>query len=122
MNREKTSADLMLEEGARRVKRDLDIRNIIKSQDLLKTFLKVKIDKKEKRKLMRLQRRNVVLEPDSDPSQDSEDDFKGYLEAYKHFKEDFEDLVDSEGHDPSDVQHMKLFRGVLERGALNPQK
>ena len=44
----------MLEEGARRVKRDLDIRNLIKSQDLLKTLLKVKIEKKEKRKLMRL--------------------------------------------------------------------
>ena len=102
------------------MKRDLDIRNLIKSQDMLKTLLKVKIDKKEKRKLMRLQRRNMVLEPDSERSEDSEDDFKDYLEAYKLFKEDFDDLVDSEGHDPSDVQHMKLFRGVLEKDALNP--
>ena len=44
----------MLEEGARRVKRDLDVRNLIKAQDMLKTLLKLKIDNKEKRKLMRL--------------------------------------------------------------------
>ena len=75
----------MLEEGARRVKRDLDVRNLIKAQDMLKTLLKLKIDNKEKRKLMRLQRRNLVLEPVSDRSDDSEEDFKDYSEAYKLF-------------------------------------
>ena len=70
---------------------------------MLKTILKMKVDKKEKRKLMRLQRRNIVLEPVSDRSDDSEEDFKDYIGAYKHFKDDFDDLVDSEGHDPSDV-------------------
>ena len=103
------------------MKRDLDIRNLIKSQDMLKTLLKMKVDKKEKRKLMRLQRRNIVLEPVSDRSDDSEEDFKDYAYAYKLFKDDFDDVVDDEGHDPTDVQHMKLFRGVLEKDALDPQ-
>ena len=65
--------------------RDLDIRNLIKGQDLLKTFLKMKVEKQEKRKLMRLQRKNVILEPYSDNSYDSEDDFKEFIDSYELF-------------------------------------
>ena len=64
----------------------------------------------------------MVLEPVSDRSDDSEEDFKDYIEAYRHFKDDFDDLVDDEGNDPSDVQQMKLFRGVLEKDGLDPKQ
>ena len=64
---------------------------------MLKSFIKLKIVKREKRKLLRLQRSNVVLEPDSDmSSSDSEDDFKEFSEAYFMFKEEFEDIVEAE--------------------------
>ena len=52
---------------------------------MLKTFVKLKVAKREKRKLMRLQRANVVLEVDSDHSFDSEDDFKDFNDAYSVF-------------------------------------
>jgi len=60
------------------MERDLDIRSLIKAQDLLKTFVKMKISKREKRKLMRMQRSNVILEPESDLSFDSDDDLRDF--------------------------------------------
>ena len=71
----------------KRVKRDLDIRNLIKAQDLLKTLLFLMVENVDKRKLMRLQRANVVLEPESDISTDSEGDFKEFKDSYANFKE-----------------------------------
>ena len=92
-----------MELGKKKVKRDLDIRNLIKAQDLLKTFIKLKIVKREKRKLMRLQRTNIILEPDQDiSSQDSEDDFKDFSDAFYLFKEEFDTLVDDESTSISD--------------------
>lgn len=52
--RKKSSQEQILALGERKVDAGLDIRNIIKSQDLLKTLLKLKISRREKRKLMRL--------------------------------------------------------------------
>ena len=89
---------------------------------MLKTFVKLKVGKREKRKLMRLQRTNVVLEPDSDNSFDSEDDFKDFNDAYSLFKEEFDVVLDDDNFDSSDPQQMRLFRGVLERDALDPQR
>ena len=66
----------------------MDIRNLIKSQDLLRTFIKLKVDRRDKRKLMRLQRSNLVLEApssESDFSFDSEDDFKDFEDSYALF-------------------------------------
>ena len=50
--------------------------------------MKLQIKKREKRKLMRLQRANLVLEApssDSDFSFDSEDDFKDFHDSYALF-------------------------------------
>ena len=69
---------------------------------------------------MRLQRANVVLENDSDYSFDSDDDFKDFKDPYEIFKVEYDDLVDDEKHQANDPQYMKLFRGVLERDALDP--
>lgn len=44
----------ILRNGERRIKRDLDIRNLIKMQDMLKTFIMLKISDRKKRKLLRL--------------------------------------------------------------------
>ena len=88
------------------MERDLDIRNLIKAQDLLRTFVKLKVQKREKRKLMRMQRANVILEADSDSnclSLDSDDDLKDFRESYKMFKGDFDNLVeDDEKHNGQD--------------------
>ena len=71
--------------------------------------------------MMRLQRQNIILEPDQDiSSQDSEDDFKDFSDAFYLFKEEFDTLVDDESTSISDPQYMKLFQGVLERDALDP--
>ena len=51
---------------------------------------------------MRLQRANVVLEPDSDMSFDSEDDMKNFENTYSMFKEEFNDLIDNDSYDTSD--------------------
>jgi len=72
----------MFEKGNDRTERGLDVRNIIKSQELLKSMLHTSVPSKEKRKLMRLQRRSLVLEPVSSSS-DSEDDFTNYKSFYK---------------------------------------
>ena len=52
--------------------RNLDIRNIIKSQETLKSLVYLLVPEVEKRRLLRLQRRSIVLEPGSS-SEDSED-------------------------------------------------
>ena len=54
---------------------------------------------------MRMQRANVVLEPDASDSLsfDSDDDFKDFRESYELFKSEFDNLVeDDEKHDGSD--------------------
>lgn len=103
LGRQKSQDERTLEMGKKRIKRDLDIRNLIKAQDLLKTFIKLKVTKREKRKLLRLQRSNVILEPDSDFSQsNSEDDVKQFSQAYHLFKEEFEDLVEDDLQDTMD--------------------
>ena len=72
---------------------------------------------------MRLQRANVLLEPDSDFSQsDSEDDVKDFNDAYYLFKEEFDAVIDDESLENHDPQYMKLFQGVLEKDALDPQR
>jgi len=53
-NRIRSTNEKLLENGKQRVIRDLDIRNLIKAQDLLRTLTKLKVKKREKRKLMRL--------------------------------------------------------------------
>ena len=53
---------------------------------MLKTLVFLLVEKVDKRKLMRLQRANVVLEPESDISSDSEDDFKEFKDSYANFK------------------------------------
>ena len=59
---------------------------------------------------MRLQRANVLLEPDSDFSQsDSEDDVKDFSDAYYLFKEEFDAVIDDESLENHDPQYMKLF-------------
>ena len=72
----------MYEKGIDRTERGLDVRNIIKSQETIKSMLHTMVPSKEKRKLMRLQRRALVLEPVSSSS-DSEDDFSKYKSFYK---------------------------------------
>ena len=64
---------------------NLDIRNLIKSQHMLKSVIHSLVESKEKKKLIRLQRRSLVLEPESFSSE-SEDDFTAYKSLYKQFK------------------------------------
>lgn len=86
----------MLENGQRRLDRDLDIRNLIKAQDLLKTLMKLKVSDSKKRKLMRLQRRNCLLEPSKDDSDDSEEDFKEFMDSYTWFQDEFDEMLDDD--------------------------
>ena len=58
---------------------------------------------------------------------DSEDDLKDFGDIYAQFKQQFEDaLADDEKsgtkswYDSSDLQSMRLFRGVLDKDALDP--
>ena len=60
--------------GWDRTERSLDIRNLIKSQEVLKSLMHIVVPSKEKRKLLRLQRRALVLEQDCS-TDSSEDDF-----------------------------------------------
>ena len=82
--RKKTTSEKIYEKGRSRTEKSLDVRNLIKSQEALKSLMHVLVPSKEKRKLMRLQRRSLVLEPVSSSS-DSEDDFTAYKSFYKQF-------------------------------------
>ena len=57
------------------------MRNLIKNQMIMKSLMITLVPSKEQRKLMRLQRRSLVIEPVSSSS-DSEDDFKEYKKFY----------------------------------------
>ena len=83
--RDKSVSEQLLTKGSQRVERNLDIRSLIKSQEILKTFILTVEPNKERRKMMRLQRRSVVLEPGQEDT-DSEDDLKRYKKMFKHFK------------------------------------
>lgn len=78
--------------GKGRTERSLDVRNIIKSQDVLKATILTMISSKERRKLLRLQRRALVLEINEDNSSDSEDDFVKYKKYYRQLKKSFDKL------------------------------
>jgi len=43
---------------------------------------------------MRLQKHNIVLEPDSDFSFDSEDDFKEFKDSYALFQLEFDEMLE----------------------------
>ena len=83
--RKKKAEERVLDEGESRIRRGLDVRTLIKSQDLLRTLIKMKVNKRDKRKLMRMQRANLVLEADSDYSIDSEDDITTFAQEYGQF-------------------------------------
>ena len=88
--------------GKNRTERSLDVRNLIKSQETLKSMLHTLVPSREKRKLMRLQRRALVLEPVSSSS-DSEDDFTNfksfYRQFYKRFKTSENEYLDGDEYD-----------------------
>jgi len=96
------------------------VRNLIKSQETLKSLMHVLVPSKEKRKLLRLQRRDLVLEPNSNSS-DSEDDFTNFKSFYKQFQKRFQHF-DEESYVAGDSQQLKLLRGVLDRSALIGKK
>ena len=110
----------MYEKGCDRTERGLDVRNIIKSQETIKSMLHTMVPSKEKRKLMRLQRRAVVLEPVSSSS-DSEDDFSKYKSFYKQFQKRFK-FYDDDAYGQGDSVQKKLLNGVLDRNALIGRK
>ena len=68
---------------------------------MLRTLIKLKISKAEKRKLLRLQRSNIVLEPDIDGfgDIDSEDDVKNFNSDYKLFKQEFDSIINDEDNE-----------------------
>ena len=72
-----TVAEELHEKGVDRTERNLDVRNLVKSQEVLKSLMHLTVPSKEQRKLLRLQRRALVLEPGED-SEDSEDNFYKY--------------------------------------------
>lgn len=76
-----TTSEKIYEKGMDRTERSLDVRNLIKNQMIMKSLLISMVPSKEKRKLMRLQRRSLVIEPVSSSS-DSEDDFKEFKKFY----------------------------------------
>ena len=89
-----TVSEELYEMGWDRTERALDIRNLVKSQEVLKSLMHLVVPQKEKRKLLRLQRRALVLEPDCS-TDSSEDDFfrhRSYFRAlqsrYKFYDED----------------------------------
>jgi hypothetical protein len=83
--RKTTTSEGIYEKGLEHTEKNLDVRNLIKSQEILNSLINVLIPSKEKRKLLRLQRRTLVLEVDS-VSSDSEDDFTDYKGFYKKFQ------------------------------------
>ena len=76
-----TTSEKIYEKGMDRTDRSLDVRNLIKNQMIMKSLIISMVPSKEKRKLMRLQRRSLVIEPVSSSS-DSEDDFKEFKKFY----------------------------------------
>lgn len=114
----KTDSEKIFEKGNDRVERNLDVRNIIKAQETLKNLLHTVVPSKEKRKLLRLQRRSLVLEP-LGSSSDSEDDFTAFKGFYKQFQKKFR-FFDDENY--GDQQQLKLLKGVLDRDAMIESK
>ena len=80
----KTINEKIYSKGAGRVERGLDVRNIIKTQETLKTMMLTLVPEIEKRRLMRIQRRTIIIEPCSNSS-DTEDDFKDFKRQYEDF-------------------------------------
>ena len=96
--------------------RNLDIRNIIKSQETLKSLIYLLVPDKKKRQLLRLQRRAIVLEP-GDSSEDSEEDFKQYRKWYQEWKDELEGGNDDEKA-AWDSEMKRLVAGLLDRNGL----
>ena len=84
-------SEIIYEKGKDRTERNLDVRNLIKSQETLKTLLHTQVPSKENRKLMRLQRRALVIEA-INSSSDSEDDFTSYKSFYKVLQTNYSSL------------------------------
>ena len=78
----------VFDKGQERVEKGLDVRNLIKTQEMLRSMLYVvepdeDAGGEQKRKWMRIQRRQRVLEPLSSDFDSEVDDLKDFKEIYK---------------------------------------
>lgn len=71
--RQQNQLERILELGLHRVKRQLDVRSLISSQNILMSFLRLMVSSATNRQLMRVERRHKVLEPNVASDNDSSD-------------------------------------------------
>ena len=73
--RKKKNIEKIIQKGYERVDRQLDVRSLIMTQNMLTTLIRLLIKPRVKRQLMRIQRKPKVLEPhDSSDTPSSAED------------------------------------------------
>ena len=96
----RTNLEKVFEKGQGRIEEGLDVRNLIKTQEMLRSMLYVMEpgdEFEESRKLMRIQRRQRVLEPASSDFDSEVDDLKDFKKIYEDEIDKVEDLdIDAE--------------------------
>ena len=129
--RKSTKLDKIIDIGSERVDRQLDVRSLIMTQNMLLTLTQLLVKQKTKRQLMRIQHRHKVIEPCA--SSDSSDDPHEVNLAISHKKERpiYSGVVrDLEKVDfdivrltqPMDEEMRELMLGTLRRGDKRKEK
>ena len=79
--RKKTKLEMMIKKEEWRVEKQLDVRSLIMTQNLLFTMIRLFVKPKSKRDLLRIQRKHKVLNDEkmTDKSQSSSGDKKEFL-------------------------------------------
>ena len=131
MFRKKNTLEKAIDIGQDRVDRQLDIRSLIISQNVLMSLTRVLLKDKKARQLLKLQRRHKVVEPgiSSESSSDNEEDLTvGAKKELKHF-EDYSKVIEGMQEDPEfmadrmDEDMVNLLRGmVLLERSKKPKK
>jgi hypothetical protein len=111
--------DRLVTMGRERLERQLDVRSLITTQNILLSMLKLMVESPTNRQLMRIQRKHKVLEPNANLSGDDSSEDEGYM-ATSHKREaklllmlqqmDHEALNNNRGVDP---QTKKILSTVL---------
>lgn len=94
----------------------MDVRKIINSQEIIETLLHLVVKNHDDRRLVYLQRNQVVLEPGVMDSSDSEHEFEDFYADVKEVLNLFD--IETQNHSDKGEIHEKLMRGVFEKKAL----
>lgn len=124
--RNKTQLQRTIEVGEERVARKLDVSSLMMTHDYVVTLSKLLVGPPVKRLLMKMQRKQRVIEPDAG-SDDASDEDNFALSAQDDFKrfEKLKGLLDNidydiDGAKDMDSQVKHLLTGVLRTSADDP--